>query len=65
MAAAKGEGGFDVGREFGQEHLAVVGTQNLLHPGAGFVHALVLPPEGTEHFDEKAAGAAGGVRLAE
>ena len=65
LAAAEGEGGFDVGRHFGQVHFAVFGLEDFLHPGAGLVNALVLLPEAAEDFDEKAARAAGGVRHAD
>src|SRR5439155_18056839 len=52
VAAAEGEGGFDVGRHFGEVEFAIVGLENFLDPGAGLVYALVLMPETTENFDE-------------
>lgn len=64
-AAPEIQRGLDIGMPFGQVKLAVFGAENLLHPGAGLVNALVLLPEAAEDFDEKAAAAASGVRHAD
>ena len=39
VATSEGEGGFDVGREFGKVEFAVVGLEDFLDPGAGLVNA--------------------------
>ena len=59
------KGGLDIGRHFREIHFTVVGLEDFLHPRAGGINALVLPPERAQDFDEKTTRSTGSVSHAD